>query len=153
MLKFNSRYVVPTLMSLYLLVGSSAVIANDDSQDGFEPKHKVVIQVNSDDPRTQKIALNNAANLQKSLGMDNVAIEIVAYGPGLKLFTGRSPESMRIPNLAQQNINFSACGNTINGLTKKMGHAPTLVEGTKVVPSGVVRIMELQEQGYAYIRP
>ena len=49
--------------------------------------NKVVIQVSTDDERTQKIALNNAVNIQKSLGVDDVRIEIVAYGPGLGIMT------------------------------------------------------------------
>ena len=41
---------------------------------------------------SQNLALNNAVNLQKSLGQDNVAIEIVAYGPGLSLLTDQSSQ-------------------------------------------------------------
>ena len=117
-------------------------------------KHKLVIQVSTDDARTQKIALNNAVNLQKSYGMDNVDIEIVAYGPGLGLLTKKSKQAGRVKSLALQNITFSACGNTIKKVTKKnKGKAPALVAGVGVVPAGVVRILELQEQGYAYLRP
>ena len=115
--------------------------------------NKVVIQVSSNDPATQKIALNNAVNLQKALGMDNVEIEIVAYGPGLGLLTQKSDQTKRVASLAAQDIKFSACGNTIKKVTKKTGKAPVLTEGVEVVPGGVIRIMELQQQGYAYIRP
>lgn len=118
-----------------------------------EPAHKVVIQVSTDDARTQKIALNNAVNLQKDYGMDNVKIEIVAYGPGLSLLTDKSGEAQRVESLATQNIRFSACANTMKGIKKKTGVEPKLIQGVEVVPAGVGRIMELQEQGYAYIRP
>lgn len=121
--------------------------------DMGEPAHKVVIQVSTDDARTQKIALNNAVNLQKDYGMDNVKIEIVAYGPGLSLLTDKSGEAKRVESLATQNIRFSACANTMKGIKKKTGKEPTLIDGVQVVPAGVGRIMELQEQGYAYIRP
>ena len=116
-------------------------------------KHKVVIQVSSADATTQKIALNNAVNVQKDLGMDNVDIEIVAYGPGLSLLTAKSEESPRVKSLAMQNITFSACGNTMKKVAKKTGKEPKLTEGVKVVSAGVIRIMELQEGGYSYIRP
>ncbi len=118
-----------------------------------EGKHKVVIQVSSDDPTTQKIALNNAVNVQKDLGMDNVDIEIVAYGPGLGLLTVKSEESARVKSLAMQNITFSACGNTMKKVAEKTGKEPQLTEGVKVVSAGVIRIMELQESGYSYVRP
>ena len=115
--------------------------------------HKVVIQVSTDDERTQKIALNNAVNIQKSLGVDEVTIEIVAYGPGLGIMTLAGKQSQRVADLALQDITFSACNNTIKKITKKKGAAPKLVEGVTIVDSGAVRIIKLQQQGYAYIRP
>lgn len=116
--------------------------------------HKVVIQVSTDDVQTQNIALNNAVNLQKDLGIDNVDVIVVAYGPGLSILTeGDDPASKRVPSLAMQGIQFNACANTMKKIASKTGKEPKLVEGVEVVPAGVVRIMELQEQGYAYIRP
>ena len=119
----------------------------------FEPKYKVVIQVSSDDPRTQTIALNNAVNLQKDYGMDNISVEVVAYGPGLGLLTTKNKQADRVKSLATQNIRFSACGNTMKKVTKKTGKEPKLTDGVQVVSAGVGRIMELQMDGYAYVRP
>ena len=125
---------------------------------GFNPvalaeMQKVVIQVSSDDPRSQTIAMNNAVNVQKALGMDNVAVEIVAYGPGLSMLTANNKQAQRVSSLAMQDIVFSACGNTMAKIEQKSGKKPQLAEGVQVVPAGVIRIMELQQQGYAYIRP
>jgi intracellular sulfur oxidation DsrE/DsrF family protein len=116
-------------------------------------KHKLVIQVSTNDPGTQAIALNNAVNVQKDLGIDNVDIEIVAYGPGLGMLTNKSKLKDRVSSLAKYDITFSACGNTMKKMAKKTGKEPVLIDGVKVVPAGVIRIMELQEQGYAYVRP
>jgi len=135
------------LLTLFLLAGQQAVAGGDG------PKHKVVIQVSTDDVRTQNIAMNNAVNVQKALGQDNVAIEIVAYGPGLSMLTPKSPASKRVPNLAMQDITFSACGNTKSKMEAKSGKEVMLVDGVQIVQAGVLRIMELQEQGYAYVRP
>lgn len=115
--------------------------------------HKLVIQVSSDDVTTHKLALNNAVNLQKLYGMDEVVIEIVAYGPGLKLLTEQSDLASRVESLAAQDIRFSACQNTIDTFKQKTGKEPVLLEGVETVNAGVARIMELQQQGYAYIRP
>ncbi len=129
------------------LVGAGPALAQSDKP------HKLVIQVSTDDPDVHKIALNNAVNLQKALGPSEVDIEIVAYGPGLSLMTPKSPESARVPDLALQEITFSACGNTMSKMAAKSGKEVQLVDGVRVVPAGVLRIMELQEQGYTYIRP
>ena len=115
--------------------------------------HKLVIQVSTDDPRTQTIALNNAVNLQKHYGIDNIVIEIVAYGPGLGLLTAASKQAERVESLALQDIAFSACGNTMNKVAAKTGKMPVLLDGVGQVTAGVARILELQQQGYAYIRP
>ncbi len=115
--------------------------------------HYLVIQVSSDDPQTQTLALNNAVNVQKALGQDNVTIEVVAFGPGLSLLTRQNTQAERVQSLAMQDVIFSACNNTMKAVEKKTGKTPELTEGVRVVPAGVVRIMELEKQGYVYITP
>jgi intracellular sulfur oxidation DsrE/DsrF family protein len=61
--------------------------------------HKVVIQVSTDEPRTQTIAFNNAVNLQKAPAPGNIKVEIVAYGPGLTLLTKNNRQSRRVQDL------------------------------------------------------
>lgn len=141
---------IVVLFPLFLL--SAGQIASADEALSPGKKH-VVIQVSTNDAQTQTIALNNAVNLQKLFGLDNIDIEIVAYGPGLGFLTQSSKQADRIKSLAMQDIRFSACGNTMEKIAKKTGKEPKLIEGVQVVTAGVSRIMELQEQGYAYIRP
>jgi len=145
----NSRFLVALITGLCLILGAAQSSFAADSTK----KHKVVIQVSTDDPKVQAIALNNAVNVQKLMGIDNIEIEIVAYGPGLGLLTPKSKEAERVKSLAVQDITFSACGNTMAKIEKKTGKKVQLTEGVKVVEAGVARIMELQEQGYSYIRP
>ncbi|MBW5290946.1 MAG: hypothetical protein Rsou_1208 [Candidatus Ruthia sp. Asou_11_S2] len=114
---------------------------------------KYVIQISTDNARTQKIVLNNVANLQKHYGIDNVDVEIVAYGPGLSLLTQSNKNADRVESMAMNNIIFSACHNTMKAVKRKKGKFPTLTDGVNIVPFGVVRIGELQQQGYSYIRP
>ncbi|MEE3358503.1 MAG: hypothetical protein VX248_01040 [Pseudomonadota bacterium] len=120
--------------------------------------HHVAIHVDQNDPQVMNMALNNAQNVDayyKSVG-DDVVIEMVAYGPGLHMLVAdKSPVRDRIAAMSLElgNITFAACGNTITGMEKKTGQAVTLMEEANVVPSGVVRLIELQEQGFAYVRP
>jgi intracellular sulfur oxidation DsrE/DsrF family protein len=139
------RQVIAVLLVPFLMVTNAFAEQNIP--------HKLVIQVSTDDVRTQRVALNNAVNLQKLYGMDNVTIEVVAYGPGLDLLTTESLVASRVKSLAVQDITFSACQNTMNTEKKRTGKLPELLEGVTTVNAGVARIMELQEQGYAYIRP
>lgn len=146
LLKYTSLACVISI-AMFLLPTVNAEMVDNNIQN------KIVIQVSTDDPRTQTIALNNAVNLQKDYGMDNVVIEIVAYGPGFGLLTQGNKQASRVKSLAMQNIHFSACGNTMAKISEKTGKEPKLTEGVQVVKAGVSRIMELQQDGYAYVRP
>jgi len=121
--------------------------------------HKLVIQVNSNDKITMTYALNNAANVTQYFQDrgEDVDIEIVAYGPGLHMLRAdSSPVKDRIEGFLAgsfPNVSFAACGNTMKKMTKKEGKTPVLLDGVKNVDAGVIRIMELQNQGYNYIRP
>ena len=106
------------------------------------------------------LALNNASNVidyYRNKG-DDVEVEIVAYGPGLNMLRDdTSPVKDRIKQLKELafpgNITFSACNVTKQGMEKREGHAITIVPQASLVPSGVVRLMELQEQGWSYVKP
>jgi intracellular sulfur oxidation DsrE/DsrF family protein len=50
-------------------------------------------------------------------------------------------------------VQFSACSNTRESMEKKEGHPITVLSDAVVVPSGVVRLKELQEKGWSYLRP
>ncbi len=120
--------------------------------------HFVAIHVDQNDPQVMNMALNNAqnvANYYESIG-DDVTIEMVAYGPGLQMLVAEtSPVADRIAqmSLALANISFSACGNTHEAMKARTGTDVPLLEEAEMVPSGVVRLIELQEDGYAYVRP
>ena len=120
--------------------------------------HHVAIHVDQNDPQVMNMALNNAQNVASYYASqgDEVVIEMVAYGPGLNMFVdGESPVADRISSMSLEleNLSFAACGNTLKGMEAKAGHEVPLMSEAVVVPSGVVRLIELQEQGYAYVRP
>ena len=120
-------------------------------------KHKVAIQVTQNDKGAMDLALNNAKNVIDYYKGKNetVAVEVVTYGPGLHMLRDSSPVKDRIAPMALENPNltFIACGNTQANQSKAEGKPVALLSEAKVMPSGVVRLMELQKQGYAYIRP
>ena len=120
--------------------------------------HYVAFHVDENDPQVMNMALNNVTNVTnyyESQG-DTVVVELVAYGPGLNMFVAdKSPVADRISSmaLAMDNLSFAACGNTLRAMSAKAGHDVPLMEEATIVNSGVVRLIELQEQDYAYIRP
>ncbi|MDF1707380.1 MAG: DsrE family protein [Paracoccaceae bacterium] len=123
-----------------------------------EAQHKVAIHVDEENVSTMNMALNNAANIAKHYGDlgEEVVIEIVTYGPGLHMLRAdTSPVKDRIAAMALEmdNISFSACLNTVEAMKQKSQKDVPLISEASVVPSGAVRLMELQKDGYAYLRP
>jgi uncharacterized protein len=123
-------------------------------------KHRIVIHVDQNDPDVMNLALNNAKNVIDAYRVKNedVTIEVVAYGPGLHMLRDdTSPVKDRIKESSEvsfpSNIIFSACNNTNQGMEKREGHPITIIPQAHLVPAGVVRIMELEEQGYSYVKP
>jgi intracellular sulfur oxidation DsrE/DsrF family protein len=122
--------------------------------------HRIAIQVDQNDPQVMNLALNNATNVIEYYRDKNedVEIDIVTYGPGLHMLRAdTSPVQDRIKRLKDMvfpgKIQFSACDHTKQGMEKTEGHAISILPDATVVPSGVVRLMELQEQGWSYVRP
>ena len=120
--------------------------------------HYLAIHVDQNDPQVMNMALNNAQNVASHYAAegDTVMIEMVAYGPGLNRYVaGKSPVADRIAamSLEMENLTFAACGNTHRAMSAKAGVEVALLDEAMIVPSGVVRLMELQQDGYAYVRP
>jgi intracellular sulfur oxidation DsrE/DsrF family protein len=113
----------------------------------------VVIEVDSKDPARWKLALNNAQNIQNDLGAENVRVNVVAFGPGLHMLLQDSVAAKRIAAQNAEGIEFDACHNTMKAMEKKSGHMPVLVPAAVIVPSGVVRIMQLEKAGFAFLKP
>src|SRR4051794_8433252 len=122
--------------------------------------HRLVIQVDQNDPALMNLALNNATNVieyYRAKGED-VDLDVVTYGPGLHMLRAdTSPVQDRIKTLKEfafpSKIQFSACNNTKENMEKKEGHPINVMSEAVIVPSGVVRLMELQEAGWSYLRP
>ncbi|WP_245509233.1 hypothetical protein [Bradyrhizobium zhanjiangense] len=120
--------------------------------------HRLILQVNSNEPAMMNLTLNNATNVAqyyRDLG-EPVSIEVVTFGPGLHMLRDdTSPVKPRIEVLAMSHpeISFKACGNTQENMRKAENKDITVIPQATVVKSGVVRVMELQEQGWSYVKP
>ena len=149
----NIKYLSTVLFALTVGFFIHSISAADSDSDMEDVEHRLVIQVSTDDPRTQAMALSNVVNLQKHYGIDNIEIELVAYGPGLGMLSSNSPLIERITSLSQQEVTFTACGNTIDTIKRTTGEETKLIDGVGTAQAGVARIMELQEAGWSYVRP
>lgn len=120
--------------------------------------HRLVIQVSDSDLGKFNLALNNAANVSQSYNSrgEDVEIEIIAFGPGLHMLradTSPVKERMKSFTDGMPNVTFTACGNTLNSMQQNEHKTIALLDGIQVVPAGVIRLMERQEEGWSYVRP
>lgn len=122
--------------------------------------HRVSIQVDQNDAAVMNLALNNAANIMETYKEkgEEVEIELVTYGPGLNMLREDvSPVKDRLKQIAElsfpSRITFSACNITKRGMEKREGRQIDIVPEASLVPSGAVRLMELQEHGWSYLKP
>ena len=147
------RSLTLVLTALVLFLGAAGAGA---SHLGDGKKHRIVYQL--DDPGVDKarFVLNNITNHVKGVGgFQNIeALELVVFGPALKEFVRKDidPEIRQaLDALQTQGVVFGACGNTMKGMSVTLEQ---LARGARALPQGgVVRVMELQEQGFSYIRP
>jgi intracellular sulfur oxidation DsrE/DsrF family protein len=121
-------------------------------------QHRLILQVNTNDPAAMNLALNNAMNVTqyyKDLG-EKVKIEVITFGPGLNMLReDTSPVKARIETMALSTpeVSFKACGNTQENMRKAENKDIPIIPQAQVVKSGVVRVMELEEQGWTYVKP
>ena len=129
-------------------IGSQAIAAGKSLADA-----KIVLQISDPNPFKQTLVLNVANNLIKHYGQDSVDIEIVAFGPGLRLLFAENANKNRIASLASAGVTFSACANTSRNMGKILGHPPVLNSKAVSVSAGVVRIVDLVKKGYTLVKP
>ena len=129
----------------FCLTAMAPLLAQEDDRP-----YKVVIQVSDEQSAKWTLALNNARNVQQDLGADKTRIEIVAYGPGIAMLKADSLAANRIVEAFASGVAIVACENTMRN--QKLSRQDML-SGIAYASAGVVRIMQRQQQGYAYIRP
>jgi hypothetical protein len=149
------RLFIRRLAAIALMSMAFASVALADGKT-----HHIAIQIDQNDPKIMNMVLNNATNVIEHYRAKNedVELDIVAYGPGLHMLRAdTSPVQDRIKHLKDMvfpgKIQFSACNNTKQNMEKTEGHAISILPDATIVPSGVVHLMELQEQGWSYVRP
>ena len=143
------KLLLSCFFMLSMLLGATASNAAEKSLADV----KVVLQISDNDPSKQELVLNVANNLVSHYGPESVDVEIVAFGPGLRLLFADNTNSKRIAGLASNNVKFTACGNTLTKMTSLLGKEPKLNSNAKIVPGGAVRIIDLENQGYKLIKP
>ncbi|MCO5130664.1 MAG: hypothetical protein M9932_08855 [Xanthobacteraceae bacterium] len=115
--------------------------------------HRVALQLSDADPRKQGLVISVANNLLKAYGPDAIAIEVVAFGPGIELLRTDNPNRARLESLIAQGVKLDVCVNTLDTIERETGRRPEIIPGAVPVQVGVGHILSLTENGFTLVRP
>ena len=144
---------------IYLLCGVAALLAAIVAPASMAQEEKpfaeakYILQISDMDPDKQTLVLNVASNIIKNYGQDRADVEIVAFGPGLRLLFEGNSNSDRIDGLVASGVRFFACQNTIANMSNTLGEPIKLNTHHRTGSGAIVRIKELVDQGYILVKP
>jgi intracellular sulfur oxidation DsrE/DsrF family protein len=144
------------IMAAALLIATAAPAARAQQvplQDKPFAEHKIVLQLSDNDPRKQGLVISVANNLMKFYDPDKVAIEIVAFGPGIDLLRPENPNRKAVESLVAQGARVDICLNTVDTIEREAGKRPEFIAAATPVQVGVAQILFLTENGYTLVRP
>jgi intracellular sulfur oxidation DsrE/DsrF family protein len=150
------RSIILRTMTAALLIATAVPVARAQQaplQDKPFAEHKVVLQLSDNDPRKQGLVLSVTSNLIRHYDPDKVAIEIVAFGPGIELLKPDNPNRKMVESLVAQGARFDICLNTVDTLERESGKRPEFIPAATPVQVGVAQILFLTENGYTLVRP
>ena len=150
------RFTTIGAISAALLIAFVAMPARAQQaplQDKPFAEHKIVLQLSDNDPRKQGMVISVANNLMKFYDPDKIAVEIVAFGPGIDLLKPDNPSRKQVESLVAQGTRVDICLNTVDTLERETGKRPEFISAATPVQVGVAQILFLTENGYTLVRP
>ncbi len=148
----NRRNILWSAVSaLGAALGASSAKAATEAGAG----NKLRVVYHLSDAEKVNFVLGNIQNHIDGVGgPDHVTIALVIHGPALKAFQSAqaTPDvSKRVVDFSKNGVELAACGNTMKAQNVTLADLlPGFVSAEK---GGVVRLAELQSQGYLYLRP
>jgi intracellular sulfur oxidation DsrE/DsrF family protein len=125
---------------------------------GEKKTHKLAVHVDQNDPAVMRLALANSRNAHElfSARGDDLEVEIVCYSQGLHMLrddTSPVKDEIKQTRARVPQITFGACNNTKRAMEKAENKIIPIIPEAHVVPAGITRLVELQEEGYSYVKP
>lgn len=139
------------------LAATLAVTAAPKDQKAPPRSHRLVLQINSDDPTTMRAVISTSVHLTKYYKAINegFTVEIVGYNAGFHMFradTSPVQDLLKVLRTTNPDICFVICEATKMGMERNEGRPLSFVEGTTFAPNGPAYMIGLQEAGWSYIR-
>jgi uncharacterized protein len=115
-------------------------------------KIRSVIHIDQEESSRLETALGNINNFLEEIPPEDSDLRVVVHSGAVKLFRNDEAadhgEKMRA--LSRKGVKFMVCSNSLSRL--KIDRAE-LVDVAEVIPSGIVELIRLQHEGFAYVKP
>lgn len=148
---------IPYAAMLAIALCAASVPARAQSDDGPQEtpfvEHRLALQLSDRAPDKQALVLSVANEIMKQYGMDKVAIEVIAFGPGIDLLRADSPNRALVDSLVSAGVRFDICMNTVQTVERETGKKVPINPHAHRVAAAVARILFLAEHGYTLVRP
>jgi intracellular sulfur oxidation DsrE/DsrF family protein len=146
-------FMLGLILAVAFALGPPARAQQAALQDKPFAEHKIVLQLSDNDLKRQALVISVAYNLLKFYDPDKVAIEVVAFGPGIDLLRTDNANRKLVESLIAQGVRFDVCLNTVDTVERETGKRPEIIPGATPVQVGVGQILLLTENGYTLVRP
>ena len=148
-----SGILTRAILAASLLMPALANAQQIPLQDKPFAEHKIVLQLSDSDPKKQSLVISVANNLMKYYDPDKIAIEVVAFGPGIDLLKPDNPNSKAVESIVAQGVRVDICLNTVDTIERDTGKRPEFLSVATPVQVGVAQILHLTENGYTLVKP
>jgi intracellular sulfur oxidation DsrE/DsrF family protein len=116
------------------------------------PRYRLVMQVTEDSVDKLRLTLKHAANVQDTLGRDNVQIEVVAWGPGVNTLRYYTPLDEEIKQAVYRGVRVVVCEKSMRGAKLRVADMFQQVN-LSYVTSGLAEIVVRETEGWSFSAP
>lgn len=113
--------------------------------------YDLCVHLDMNDPSLLGLTINNVVNYMAALPDEQYRVRVVVNGPAVQLFRqGSCPQEEKVAEMAAQGVTFAVCANALKAFNVTEAE---LLPACEVVAAGIVELVRLQREGYAYLRP
>lgn len=141
---------LPAFVSLILVTCLPAAGGVQAAEAPVVPTYRVVFAMTVSDQHIWNEVFGNFRNIQRGLGPEHVAIEMVVYGDAIAMLRDDSLVANEVEEALEEGVKVVACENTMKAQNISRDN---MLPNIGFVPAGIVELIELQAAGWAYVRP
>ncbi len=144
------RRLVWALPLCLLLSGTApAQAAPPDYVPAVKGSYRLLFEIDGTSAASWKMTMGALNNIIKRVGVPPAHLEVLVWGPGLRMLFGDRPQAIDISALQLEGVRFAACGSSMRQLHIKRSR---LTDGVTVVPRGMSELVKRHNEGWTEVK-